>query len=96
MSYKVFIPTAGIGSRLNSLTSNLNKSLVSVNNKPIISHIIDYFPVDAEFVIALGYKGEIVKEFLENLYPQRKIDFVILRAFIARTICFYFMRHISN
>ena len=78
MSYKVFIPTAGIGSRLNSLTRNLNKSLVSVNNKPIISHIINYFPIDAEFVIALGYEGDVVKEFLENLYPQRKIDFVFI------------------
>ena len=75
MSYKVFIPTAGIGSRLSSFTSSLNKSLVSVNNKPIISHIINFFPSDSEFVIALGHKGNIVKEFLENLYPQRKINF---------------------
>ena len=62
MPYKVFIPTAGIGSRLGDLTSSINKSLVALDNKPIISHIINLFPRDAEFVIALGYKGEIVKE----------------------------------
>jgi len=56
MPFKVFIPTAGIGSRLGDLTNSINKSLVSLDNKPIISHIIDLYPRDAEFVIALGYK----------------------------------------
>ena len=40
----VFIPTAGIGSRLKEKTYNLNKSLLNINNKPIISHIIESFP----------------------------------------------------
>ena len=83
MIQKVFIPTAGIGSRLGVLTSNINKSLLTLDNKPIISHIIDLFPLDAEFIIALGYKGEIVKEFLENYYPHRKIDFVFVDPFIG-------------
>ena len=83
MPNKVFIPTAGIGSRLGDLTSSINKSLVSLDNKPIISHIIKLFPIDTEFVIALGYKGEIVKEFLENLYPERKINFVFIDPFIG-------------
>lgn len=83
MPFKVFIPTAGIGSRLGDLTNSINKSLVSLDNKPIISHIIDLYPRDAEFVIALGYKGEIVKEFLENLYPKRKINFVFIDPFIG-------------
>ena len=57
MSYKVIIPTAGIGSRLEQLTKHLNKSLVSLANKPILSHLIDQFPKTCNFVIALGYKG---------------------------------------
>ena len=66
MSYKVFIPTAGIGSRLGDLTTSINKSLVSLDNRPIISHLLDQFPNDCDFVIALGHKGNLVKEFLEN------------------------------
>lgn len=76
MTYKVLIPTAGTGSRLAELSQNLNKSLLAVANKPIISHIIDKFPEEIEFVIALGYKGELVKEFLEIAYPQRKFTYV--------------------
>ncbi len=71
MGYRVVIPTAGIGSRLQKLTQHLNKSLVSVANRPILSHIIEQFPKTCEFVIALGHKGELVKEFLELSYPER-------------------------
>ena len=76
MSYRVCIPCAGIGSRLNDLTKYLNKSLVTLSNKPIISHIIEKFSSDTEFVIALGYKGDLVKDFLELAYPEKVFIFV--------------------
>jgi len=76
VSYRVVIPTAGIGSRLEKLTKYLNKSLVSVANKPILSHLIDQFPKTCDFVIALGYKGNLVKDFLELSYPNRTFHFV--------------------
>ena len=76
MSYRVIIPTAGIGYRLEKLTKYLNKSLVSVANRPILSHLIDQFPKTCEFVIALGYKGTLVKDFLELAYPDRTFYFV--------------------
>ena len=40
---KVCIPTAGLGKRLGNLTKFLNKSLVDIDLKPVISHIIDNF-----------------------------------------------------
>jgi hypothetical protein len=75
MTYKVCILTAGTGSRLGELTRYLNKSLISVANKPVISHIIEKFPKSTEFVIALGYKGNLVREFLELAYSDRKFIF---------------------
>jgi len=71
MSYRVVIPTAGIGSRLEGLTKYINKSLVGIANRPIISHLIEQTPKDCEFVIALGYKGKLVRDFLEMTYPDR-------------------------
>ena len=76
MSYKVLIPTAGTGSRLGGATKYLNKSLISLGNRPALSRIIDLFPKDTEFVIATGYKGELVKEFLSLAYPGRKFQYV--------------------
>jgi choline kinase len=76
MNYKVVIPTAGLGSRLKNLSKNINKSLVSIANKPSISYIIEKFPENIEFVIPLGYKKYTVRDFLRLAYPERKFTFV--------------------
>ena len=76
MEYKVLIPTAGLGSRLEKYTRYLNKSLISINFKPILSWQIDKFSEDIIFVVALGYKGKLVKQFLKIAYPSRKFIFV--------------------
>lgn len=81
MSYRVLIPTAGTGSRLGTLTQYVNKSLVSIANRPTLCHIIGQFPVDAEFVIALGHKGALVREFLTLAYPVRQFHFVEVTPF---------------
>ncbi len=81
MIYKVLIPTAGTGSRLADLTKNVNKSLVAIANKPSISYIIEKFPQEVPMVIALGYKGNLVREYLELAYPERKFEFVEVSPF---------------
>jgi NDP-sugar pyrophosphorylase family protein len=81
MSYRVCIPTAGTGSRLGPLTQYLNKSLVSVANRPILSHQIEQFPQEVEFVIALGHKGHLVREFLTLAYPERVFHFAEVSPF---------------
>ena len=81
MGYRVVIPTAGIGSRLKEYTRHINKSLVSIANRPIISHLIEQFPQDCEFVIALGHKGDLVRDFLELAYPDRIFFFANVEPF---------------
>lgn len=76
MIYKACIPCAGTGSRLGSLTKNINKSLISIANRPALSHIIEKFPLPTIIVIALGYKGDLVEEFLKHCYPKRQFIFV--------------------
>jgi choline kinase len=75
MSYRVCIPCAGTGSRLGSLTRFINKALVSIANRPTLSHLIEQFPSDVEFVIALGHKGDLIREFLTLAYPTRQFYF---------------------
>lgn len=76
MKYKVVIPTAGTGSRLGGMTKYLNKSLIGIGGRPAISRIIEMFPQNTEFVIATGYKGELVKEYLSLAYPEKEFQFV--------------------
>ncbi len=81
MSLRVCIPTAGTGSRLAEETRFLNKSLVSIANRPALCHLIEQCPPDAEFVIALGHKGHLVRQFLELAYPQRRFFFAEVSPF---------------
>ena len=81
MSYRVCIPCAGTGSRLGGLTQFINKSLISIANRPTLSHLIEQFPSDAEFVLALGHKGHLIREFLELAYPDRKFFYAEVSLF---------------
>jgi CTP:phosphocholine cytidylyltransferase-like protein len=78
---KIFIPCAGIGSRLENITKDINKALVSINHKPVISHIIENFNKDVTFVIALGHKGELLKDYLNCAHHDRKFKFVKINNF---------------
>ena len=70
-NYRVCIPTAGIGSRVEQVSGGLNKSLIELDYKPIISHIIDLFPKQKTFVIPVGHKGDLVKQYLRVTHPKK-------------------------
>ena len=74
--YKVLITTSGIGRRLGDLTKYTNKSLIKVGDKLAICHIIERYNKNVEFVITLGYYGNLVKDFLELAYPNHIFTFV--------------------
>ena len=76
MNKTVCILTAGKGTRMGNLGLQLNKSLHPINGKAIISHIIDKFPQDTEFVIGLGYLGNQVKEYLELAHESKCFKYV--------------------
>ena len=74
--YKVLLTTSGLGSRLGNLTKFTNKSLVRIGDKAVISHIIESYPQDVEFVVTLGHYGSHVQQYLTLAHPDRKIQFV--------------------
>ena len=72
----VLVLAAGLGSRLGNLTKNVNKAMLPINNKAIISYIIDKFPKEYEFIVCLGYKGEELKQYCQLTYPEHNFTFV--------------------
>jgi len=75
-NYKVCILAAGIGSRMQEFTKSFNKSLLPVQGKPAICHIVEKFNESTEIVIAVGYKKETVIDYLTTAYPKRKLTFI--------------------
>ncbi|MBD3287518.1 glucose-1-phosphate cytidylyltransferase [candidate division KSB1 bacterium] len=67
---KAVILAGGFGSRLSEETDLRPKPMVEIGNRPILWHIMNiYSKYDInEFIIALGYKGEYIKEYFLNFY----------------------------
>lgn len=81
MHVKVCILTAGRGTRLGEYSQAINKALLPLEGKAIISHIINKFPTDSGFIIAVGYKAEQVKNYLQIVHPLHKFNFVNVENF---------------
>ena len=67
---KVIILAGGVGSRLSEETALKPKPMIEIGGKPILWHIMNIYAcygID-EFIIALGYKGEVIKEYFLNFY----------------------------
>ncbi|MDP3986952.1 MAG: NTP transferase domain-containing protein [Nanoarchaeota archaeon] len=73
MIFKVCILAAGTGSRMSEFSKVLNKSLIPVQGKPAICHIIEKFPEDIEIIIATGHLRDSLITYLQTAYPRRKI-----------------------
>jgi glucose-1-phosphate cytidylyltransferase len=63
---KVGILAGGLGSRLAEETEAKPKPMVEIGGRPILWHIMKYYAHFgfADFVIALGYKGELIKRWM--------------------------------
>jgi glucose-1-phosphate cytidylyltransferase len=67
---KAVILAGGLGSRLSEETAVKPKPMVEIGGKPMLWHIMNIYScygID-EFIVALGYKGEIIKEYFLNFY----------------------------
>lgn len=67
---QVVILAGGMGTRLSEETVIKPKPMVEIGGKPILWHIMNIYWGHGfnEFVIALGYKGEMIKEYFVNYY----------------------------
>jgi len=74
----VVLLTAGIGSRMGKYAGVINKTLLPVNDKAIISHIIEQFDSSTQFVVALGFLSQDVRTYLELAHPNTKFSFVLV------------------
>lgn len=67
---KTVILAGGFGTRLSEETNSRPKPMVEIGGKPILWHIMNIYSAFGmnEFIICLGYKGEIIKEYFLNFY----------------------------
>ena len=66
---KVIILAGGLGTRISEETVDKPKPMVLLDDKPILWHLMNVFAKQGltEFVIATGYKGEVIKKWVSEL-----------------------------
>jgi len=65
---KIIILAGGLGTRISEETNDKPKPMVLIGNKPILWHLMNIFSKQGrlEFIVALGYKGEVIKKWLSE------------------------------
>lgn len=75
---KVVILAGGFGTRLAELTESVPKPMVPIGGHPILWHIMKMYSAYGfnDFILALGYKADLIKKFFLN-YSSVNSDFTV-------------------
>jgi D-glycero-alpha-D-manno-heptose 1-phosphate guanylyltransferase len=79
MINEAIILAGGLGTRLRSAVPDLPKCMAPVAGKPFLEHVINYFSAQGitRFVLAVGYKNEVIVDFIKDRFRDLNIDFSI-------------------
>src|SRR5262245_7199553 len=79
---KVVIFCGGHGVRMGDETRRIPKPMIEIGGKPILWHIMHYYSMwgHDEFILCLGYKSEVVKQFFLSYNGALLNDFVLDRS----------------
>lgn len=79
MIKEAIILAGGLGTRLREAVPDLPKCMAPVAGKPFLFHVINYLRMQGieKFIFSLGYKHEIIEEYLQNHFPTLRHETVI-------------------
>src|SRR6202046_5735517 len=76
---KVVIFCGGQGLRMREASAVVPKPMVPIGNRPVLWHVMKYYAHFGftDFVLCLGYKGEVIEEFFLTYNEALSNDFVL-------------------
>jgi len=76
---KVVLFCGGLGLRLRDYADHIPKPMVPIGYRPILWHVMKYFAHfgHREFILCLGYKGDLIKQYFLNYNECLSNDFVL-------------------
>lgn len=78
---KICILAAGRGTRMGNWGETLHKAILPLGNLGIISRIIAQFSDRHQYVIAVGFRQDQIKEYIQIVHPKLKVTFVEVKNF---------------
>jgi glucose-1-phosphate cytidylyltransferase len=78
---KVVLFCGGLGTRIREYPEKVPKPMIPVGSQPIMLHIMQWYSSygHRDFVLCLGYKANVIKEFFLNYKPHVFADCVVSR-----------------
>lgn len=91
---RVVILAGGFGTRLGKRTDLIPKPMVEIGDKPVLWHIMKIYSAYGikEFILCLGYKGQVIKDYFIH-YETLNKDFTVN---LGTSEIEYFNRHDEN
>ena len=76
---KVVLFCGGLGTRLREYSETVPKPMVNIGYRPVIWHVMKYYAHygHKEFILCLGYRGDIIKNYFLNYNECLSNDFVV-------------------
>ncbi len=76
---KVVLFCGGLGTRLRDLSGEVPKPMVKIGYRPILWHVMKYYAHfgHKDFILCLGYKADVIKEFFLNYEEWKSNDFTL-------------------
>jgi glucose-1-phosphate cytidylyltransferase len=76
---KVVIFCGGMGLRMREASEAVPKPMVPIGHRPILWHVMKYYASwgHKEFILCLGYKGDVIKDYFLNYSEALTNDFVL-------------------
>ena len=76
---KTVLFCGGLGTRIRDYSENIPKPMIPIGDKPILWHLMHYYSEygHRDFVLCLGYKANVIKEFFLNYRPHIYADCVV-------------------
>ena len=78
---KVVLFCGGLGTRLREHSDTIPKPMVCIGSRPILWHLMRYYAHfgHREFILCLGYRGDVIKQYFLNYDEALSNDFVLAR-----------------
>ena len=79
---KVVLFCGGLGTRIREYSENIPKPMIPIGSQPIMGHIMQYYSQygHRDFVLCLGYKAGVIKDYFLN-YKQTTISDCVISDF---------------
>ena len=93
---KAVIMAGGKGTRLGSMTKDIPKPMISIENKPILEYQIESLRKSniTDIILVIGYLGDVIKEYFGDGHPWGvKIEYIVEEDFLGTAGALYYIKN---